>query len=276
MSTKSLYEVQGRTYLVTGASSGIGQSVAIYLAERGARVVLVARDEARLAATRAAMSGEGHVIAPFDLTRVDEIPTFLKDLAGKIGPLDGVAHCAGIVAIKPLKIFRQADFDSMMRINVGAGLALVRGFRQKGVRNPDAGSVVFLSSVAGLVGDSGIAAYSATKGALISAVRSLCIELAGEKIRVNCVAPGGVAKVPLASNESENMAPAPTESAAEPEKAVAEQTLTPEQLEKLGAKYPLGFGHPKSVSACVAYLLGANSKWISGSTFVVDGGYMAQ
>ena len=107
----------------------------------------------------------------------------------------------------------------------------------------------------GLVGQTGITAYSVSKGALVSMARSLALELAREGIRVNCVAPG-VVQTPMAEN--------------------AEQKLTPEQHQALEGLHPLGMGTPRDVAYAVAYLLAQTGRWITGTTLVIDGGYTAQ
>src|ERR1035441_4742838 len=185
-------DLTGQTILVTGASSGIGRETARLISQLGARLVLVGRNEERLAGTLRSPDCGGHRVEPLDLTLVDEIPRWLKNISASSGPLHGLIHSAGIHKLRPLRVLSAKTAEDILRINVGAAIGLAKGFLQKGVcASP--GSIVFLSSVAGLTGQSGVAAYAASKGAIVALTRALAVELAGERIRVNCVAPGVVA-----------------------------------------------------------------------------------
>jgi NAD(P)-dependent dehydrogenase (short-subunit alcohol dehydrogenase family) len=244
----------GRTVLVTGGSSGIGRETSVLLSKLGARIVLVARNEMRLEQTMAKLQGTGHYIEVFDLARVDEIPSWLKQVAARNGPLDGLVHSAGIQITRPLRFISDDDVNSTLQLNVGAAVSLAKGFRQKQVR-AETGSIVFLTSVMGLAGVAGLAAYAASKGALIALARALAIELVPEGIRVNCVAPGYVR-----TEMTEAL----------------DQILMPEQIAAIAAKHPMGVGKPLDVAYAVAFLLADTGSWITGTTLVVDGGYTAQ
>lgn len=246
--------MQGRRVLVTGASSGIGRASARLLGSLGASVILGGRDTQRLSAALAEMPGNHHAISAFDLADCDSIPTWLKSLSERHGPLAGIAHCAGVQLTYPLRATTWDHVEKLVRVDIGAAVGLARGLRQKGVLAEGGGSIVFLSSAAGLVGEPARAAYSASKAALVGLVRSLAVEIARDKVRVNCVAPGVV------------------------ETAMWEQTkraLTGEQAHEIEAKHPLGLGAPEDVANAVAFLLADTSRWITGTTLVVDGGFTA-
>ncbi len=242
-----------RTILVTGASSGIGRATCVVLNRLGARIIAVGRDEHRLIETVGQLDSSGHLVRPFDLTQVDEIPQWMKLLAENHGSLRGVVHCAGLHLARPLQMLKPHAIQELMQVNVTAGLMLAKGLRQRGVHAAPA-SIVFLSSVMGRVGQAGVSAYCATKGAVDAMTRSLALELAPQGIRVNCVAPGQV--------ETEM---------AEQQK----QTLTAEQFDRIKALHPLGLGRPEDVASAIAFLLADTSRWITGSTLTVDGGYTA-
>jgi NAD(P)-dependent dehydrogenase (short-subunit alcohol dehydrogenase family) len=245
--------LSGRTILVTGASSGLGKGIAQLLARLGAKVILVARDPVRLEAVMDELEGEGHSVEAFDLGQTDAIPGWMRDVAQRRGIFHGLVHSAGVLTTKPLRIQVAADWELAMRINVSAGAALAKGFRQKGVFC-GAGSVVYLSSVMGLTGQPGQVLYSATKGALVAMTRSMALELSREKIRVNCVAPAVV----LAGMSEE-----------------LEKNVSPEQFAQIRAMHPLGLGRPEDVAHAVAFLLADTARWITGITLTVDGGYTA-
>lgn len=247
------FDLTGRTFLVTGASSGIGRQTAICLAELGARLILVGRSTERLTQTSDQLRGEGHLAQPRDLSDVEAIPKWMKGLCKEHGPLNGIVHCAGVHLIKPLRFTTPQDLADVMTVNVTAAAMLLRGFRQKGVCDAPA-SAVLISSVMGTVGQPGVSAYSASKGALCSLTRSAALELAEEQIRVNCVAPGWV-QTELADRAAE--------------------TLTDEQLAEIRDMHPLGLGEPRDVAHSIMFLLSDAARWITGTTLVVDGGYTA-
>jgi NAD(P)-dependent dehydrogenase (short-subunit alcohol dehydrogenase family) len=250
----SPFSLQGRRVLVTGASSGLGRATSVCLSELGATLVLVGRDSARLEETRALLSGDGHALQAFDLANVGEIPDWLLRVA-EVTPLDGLVHSAGTILSNALKAMPLAAFEDLMRVNVTAAVALAQGFRNRRVHADDA-SIVFLSSVAGLVGQAGLVGYGASKAALAGLARGLAVELARDRIRVNCVAPGFVRSGMGMSNQ-------------------LEARMTEGQLAALSQAHLLGFGAPEDVAHAVAFLLARSGRWITGTTLVVDGGFTA-
>jgi NAD(P)-dependent dehydrogenase (short-subunit alcohol dehydrogenase family) len=244
----------GLRILVTGASSGIGRETAILLSQLGAEVTVAGRDEERLKQTLSRMAGGGHQIACFDLARFDGIPAWLKGLATASGPFGGLVHSAGLHKAAPLRTLGVTAFDELMQVNLYSAAFLAKGFRQKGCRTTERSSIVLLASVAGLAGEAGISAYSASKAAVIGLVRSLAVELAPEGIRVNAVAPGFVE-----SEMGERL----------------KQLLTPEQFNLIESNHPLGVGTVRDVANGIAFLLSEASRWITGTTLVIDGGYTA-
>jgi NAD(P)-dependent dehydrogenase (short-subunit alcohol dehydrogenase family) len=252
----SILDLSGQTALVTGASSGIGRETAVLLSELGARVVLNGRDETRLNDTLTRLHGDGHRVEAFDLAAaVDQIPAWIRSIAGHVGPLSALAHCAGVHLQRPLRMLDAARFEEVQRINVTTAVMLAKGLRQKGCFPSSGSSIVLLSSVTGLVGQPGITAYAASKSALLGVCRCLALELAPDKLRVNCVAPGMVR-----TEMAEQMF----------------QSLSPEQVAAIEAAHPLGFGKPRDVANAVAFLLSEASSWITGSTLTIDGGYTAR
>jgi len=175
----------------------------------------------------------------------------MKGVAKKHGLLDGVVHSAGLQLIRPIKDWNSTDCERLMNINLHACFALAKGFRRKGVHK-QIGGIVFLSSVAALVGEPGLAIYTASKSAINGLTRSLAIELVRDGIRVNAIAPGFV-HTEMVDGLLDYM--------------------PPEYLANLAAKHPLGLGKPRDVAHAVAFLLADTGRWITGTTLVVDGGY---
>lgn len=246
-------DLTGRRILVTGASSGIGRETAVLLSELGARLILAGRNTDRLEETRGTLHGEGHVAAPFDLNAVENIGPWLKTLTAAHGPLQGLVHSAGVRQTIALRSLTVPKLEETMRINFTSAVMLTKAFRQTGGSTPGS-SVVFLSSVAGMVGEPAISIYSASKAALIGLTKSLAIELARDRVRVNCVAPAFVQ-----SEMSDRV----------------REMLTPEQFEAIEKMHPLGLGTARDVANAVAFLLADTGRWITGSVLVVDGGYSA-
>ena len=249
------FSLKGKTILITGASSGIGAQCAIDCAAMGARVVLVARNEERLLHTCSQMTGDGHVMIPTDLSVTDNIVKLVKQTVSQCGAIDGVVNCAGISSVTPLNLIKPESLNEMMNVNVYAAFFLTKEISRVGNHNKSGASIIYISSIMGVVGEKAKSMYSLTKGALISASRSLAVELAAKYIRVNCIAPG-VIETPINSHQP--------------------YMADPDRRALLVAKHPLGLGQTSDISSACIYLLSDASRWMTGQTLVIDGGYTLQ
>jgi NAD(P)-dependent dehydrogenase (short-subunit alcohol dehydrogenase family) len=244
-------DLTNKTILVTGASSGIGRDTAVLLSQLGARVILVARNEARLNETLALMQPGDHVVSAYDLTQHEQTSEWMAELAAAHGPLFGLVHLAGISHTEAIRFLDLEKLEEVFDVNVKTAFSLVKAFRQKPVRaNPEA-RIVLVSSVSATRGYSGMTTYSASKGAILAMTRPLAVELAREGIRVNCVVPGLV----------------------QTEMTIADRAMLPTQeWTALEQSHPLGVGRPRDISQPIAFLLSAASGWMTGQSLVIDGG----
>jgi len=245
-------EWANRTVLVTGASSGIGRETAIVLSQFGARVIVAGRNDERLRQTLLLLEGGGQRATSFDLTALEAIGGWFADLGSD--PLYGIVHSAGISSGGPVSSLNVARLEEIWRVNVGAGAMLAKALRRQG-RSNSPRSVVFISSVMGLVGTAGASAYCGAKAGLIGLTRALAVELSRDGIRVNCVAPGYVRTTMLDE---------------------LRDALGEERYLAVEKAHPLGLGTPRDVAAAAAFLLGDSARWITGAVLPVDGGYTAQ
>lgn len=246
------FSLENKNIIVTGASSGIGQQVAITCSRMGARVVLLGRNEERLAETRSRMSGSNHLTLGYDLTELNGIRQLVANAVAEIGTIDGLVNCAGISTVLPLKLMTPEKVELLFRTNVYATIELTRQVLNIKHINKQGASVIFFASVMGCVGENAKSLYSLTKGALIAGARSLAIEYAARKIRVNVVSPG-VVETAINRNQI--------------------YLSDPERRKQTESLHPLGLGTPEDVANACVYLLSDASRWITGQNLIIDGGY---
>lgn len=252
-STFSDEALKGRRILITGATSGIGANAAKFFSCLGAHVILVGRSAQKLGSISLQLSGKSSLIKVVDLSAPDILYQEIKKFPSEWLPLDGVFHAAGLELVKPIRLIKSSDFDSLMTVSVQTALSIGRAASSKGVMS-DGGSLVFMSSVAAITGTSGLSLYSASKGAIESMTRSLAVELSSKSIRVNSITAGAV-ETPMHQRLLGSM----------PNDAIQDYL----------DRHPLGFGQPSDISNTAAFLLSDASRWMTGACVVLDGGYSA-
>ena len=240
------FSLEDKTVLVTGASSGIGQQCAIDCSRMGAKVTLIARTETRLQETLSLLDHpERHCYYMFDLFQTGQIKPLVDEIVEKQGKIDGFVYAAGIEKTLPVKLLTPDDYMNVFKVNT---LGNKRYFR-------DGGHIVLISSITSIIGRGGVSAYAASKGAMVSAVRSMALELAKKKICINCISPGTIL-TPLMQNFLSD--------------------LSEEDYQKRVSGFPLGLGEAVDISNACVYLLSDASRWITGQNLIVDGGYTAR
>lgn len=246
------FSLENKTVLITGASSGIGRQCAIDCSKMGAKVVMVARNEERLNETLSEMEGSGHCFRVQDLRKTDEFPLLIKNIVEENGEIDGVICCAGISTTEPLKLTTEEKLNNFFQSNVLSAVLLSKEICKIKNFNKNGCSIIFISSVMGVVGESMKSSYSITKGALISGMRSLACEYAKKNIRFNCISPG-VIETPINKDQP--------------------YMKIPELRAQFEAKHLLGLGQTTDISNACIYLLSDASRWVTGQNLIVDGGY---
>ena len=239
------FSLEGKTILVTGASSGIGRGIAIACSKMGASVIVNGRNEERLNETLLQMNGEKNKMAVADLSNLDDVTSMVSALP----KLDGVVHCAGIGQRVLCKQLQESDLDNMMDVNFKAPVMLqTELLKQKRINK--AASIVFIASIAAESPTIGNAMYCASKGAIISYANCLSIELAPRLIRVNCISPAMVWT-----------------------DLIFKGGITEEELKEDEKRYPLKrYGTPEDIANLTIYLLSDASSWMTGSNIKLTGG----
>jgi len=244
------FSLEGKTILVTGASSGIGRGIAVECSKMGAKIVITGRNIERLQETLELLEGNDHVLISADLSKQEEI----EKLVLKIPDLNGCVHSAGIPKICAVKFINRDTIEDIFNVNTIAPILLTSLLIKK-KKLLIKSSIVFISSISGVfVANTGESPYSATKGAISGFVKGAAFELAAQGTRVNSINPGLVPTNIL---------------------KLSNTMFSPEQLEEtMYKRYPLKrVGTPEDVAYAAIYLLSEASNWVTGVNLVVDGGY---
>jgi len=247
---KNPFSLEGKTILVTGASSGIGKATAIECSNLGANVIALGRNEQRLEEVKNALCKEynaSHQVLKVELTDQEQV----ENLVAGLPALDGLVNCAGISTTWLFLSLTREKLNKVFDVNFFSPVELSRLILKKKKMNKG-GSIVFISSIDGpIISHIANSSYSAAKAALAAIARGMAVELAPKNIRVNYVMPG-LTETPLIHNE----------------------LITDEQWALDMAKYPLKrAGRPEEIAYGVIYLLSDASSFTTGAGLVIDGGF---
>ena len=240
-------ELKDSVAVVAGASRGIGLATAHELADAGAKVALISRDQKRADESASQLSdGCGRGFA-CDVSSVDEVTATVKNIEGEMGPISILVNNAGLIRDKLLLRIRDQDWDDVLNVNLKGAFNMIRAVSRGMVRRRS-GVIINVTSIVGITGNPGQASYVAAKAGLIGLTKSVARELAPRGIRANAVAPGFVA-TQMTSD------------------------LSPEVREKLLDKIALRrLGEPEEIAPVIRFLAGPGARYITGQVIVVDGG----
>lgn len=242
---------EGKTAIVTGAGSGQGLATARRLASEGARILALDVNEDGL---NALAKEHASVIAHrCDITKVEDVKAAIAVAEAEFGSLDALLNCAGILRAAPFVEATLEDFDLVFNVNV-KGMFIMSQLAIPLLKKNGGGSIVNWGSINSMVAEPDISAYNASKGAVLMLTKSIAIEHAKDDIRANCICPGAV-MTPMVSEYY-------------PEDEFADR-------EKQREFQPLGFAQPTDIANVAAFLASDDSKLMTGSAVVVDGGYTA-
>jgi NAD(P)-dependent dehydrogenase (short-subunit alcohol dehydrogenase family) len=249
----NLVDLSNKHIVITGASSGIGREVALLVNKLGAKVSLIGRKKDLLESLIQDLQGEENQFYEFDLINFIDIDNLVSRIVATNGLIDGFVHSAGIEMTRPLKMLKIEHYREVFDINTISALEITKSITKNTNISTNA-SIIYISSIVGILGQPGKTAYSASKGALIAAAKCLALELAPKGIRVNTILPA------LVETEMSS-------------KILA--SLSEEGKNNVLKMHPLGFGMPIDIANSAAFLLSSAAKWITGSEFLIDGGYSA-
>ena len=253
MSSKRFH---GKIALITGASSGIGAAIARKLCSEGAKVSLFARRERLLEQLLKEIreSGSDGLYYAGDVTDGQAVKNCVAKTFDSFGKIDILVNSAGVEMLLPLVMTSEEKWKYTMDVNLGGTIRFIQNVQPIMTRSKG-GVIVNMASITGLIGMQGLSIYSMTKGGVIALTRSLAVELASRRIRVNAIAPG-IVQTELTQKSF--------------------KSLTEEQVRQLREMYPLGFGSVEDVASAAAYVASDEARWMTGTILVIDGGYSAK
>jgi 3-oxoacyl-[acyl-carrier protein] reductase len=241
-----MFDLTGKTALVTGSTGGIGLAIAEALHAQGATIALSGRRVEQLEAIKARL-GERAAIFPCDLADTAALDALIPAVEKELGAVDILVNNAGITRDNLFLRMKDAEWDDIMRVNLGSAFRLARA-SLRGMMKKRWGRIISITSVVGVTGNPGQANYAAAKAGLIGMSKSLAAEVASRNVTVNCVAPGFIA-TPMTDG------------------------LTDDQKSQIAGRIPAGrMGTPAEIAAAVVYLASDEAAYVTGSTIHVNGG----
>ncbi len=243
-----MFDLTGKTALITGASGGIGGAIAKALKAQGAKVVLSGTRRERLEALALELGLEGAVF-PCDLRDRDAVSRLIGEVEAAVGDLHILVNNAGITRDNIFMRMRDEEWDDVIAVNLTATFSLCRA-ALRGMMRRRYGRIINMSSISGVFGNPGQGNYAASKAGMIGMTKSLAREVASRGITANCIAPGFI-ETPMTGE------------------------LNEKQVQAIAAAIPSGvFGKPEDIAAAVVYLASDEARYITGETLHVNGGML--
>ncbi|HET7009699.1 MAG TPA: SDR family NAD(P)-dependent oxidoreductase [Anaerolineales bacterium] len=252
------FRLDDRVAMVTGAGRGLGRGMAVALAAAGADVAICDVNPEDLSSVEAEIGAMGRRVhaAVIDVGAGPEVERFVSEIAAGLGRLDVLVNNAGVTSGSPFEELGEEDWEHVLRVNLGGIYRCSKWAARQFIRQGRGGSIVNMASISGLVGNRGgnNSHYCASKGGVIALTRSLAVEWARHRIRVNAIAPGYFV-TPMTDRLKQRDAAF---------------------YQELIGRVPLGrFGEPEDLAGAVVFLASEASSFVSGHVLVVDGGYTA-
>ena len=244
-----MFDLTGKTALVTGATGGIGGAIARALHERGAKVALSGRQVDKLEALKAELK-ERAVVCPCDLGNKEQVAKLIDEAVAALGGrLDILVNNAGLTKDNLFMVMKDEQWDQVIAVNLTSTFMLMRAGTRHMLRNKTGyGRIINISSVSGIIGNPGQGNYAASKAGMIGMTKSLAREVAARGITANCIAPGFI-------------------------KTAMTGALNEKQTETIMGAIPAGtFGTPEDIAAAAIYLASTEGRYVTGQTLHVNGG----
>lgn len=248
-----MIDLSNKTVLITGASSGIGEATVKLLADCSANIVMLGRNSEKLEAISSQLKNKP-IYFSGDLNNLNFLDEIIQSLKEDKVSIDGLVLSAGIEITKPFKIINTVDVNQIFNTNVFSQIFFLQKLIKNNILGKDC-STVFISSIMAHLGKKAGALYGSTKSALIGLCKSLSVEYSSVPFRFNIISPG-IVKTRMVLDYFNN---------------ISEDTK-----KTIINSYPLGFGEPIDVANLISFLISPNAKWITGSEFIIDGGFSAQ